>query len=489
MTIFRRAIINIIRQPLKSIALLLIILTLGATLAGTISIRAAMLITEDNLLAQTPAVSTIVIRDIAEIVDFPILQPTRENMLAIGELSYVRVHDFNMRMHFTSSDLRWSSSNPSTPDGRFFFTIKGINNPSVTEIIAGTFDLVDGRTFTQAEIDNSELVAIIPRDFAETNDLTIGSMMIIDNTMNFDGEMLDLNLVWHLASDEYLNETMDSYYIISERLEIEVIGIIARYVEDYGYNLCIECEIFMPFGVTESLLSFRNNAMIESDFGWMIGGAGFEREPWIQSVYILYDPRNLDEFSLIANELLPDIWEMTDLRGANSHIIASMDTVVGVADAIQLGATIAIVAILSLTISLFLRDRRNEIGIYMALGDKKYRVILQILIEIGLVSVLGISFALFAGNFASYTISRNMLEQNLMNQLTSGMQYNVELSWELALFNPRAFSIEELMTMYNVSLEISTVIMFVSIGIVVVLISTVIPILYILKLKPKEILL
>ena len=49
-------------------------------------------------------------------------------------------------------------------------------------------------------------------------------------------------------------------------------------------------------------------------------------------------------------------------------------------------------------------------------------------------------------------------------------------------------NIEEVMAMYDISLDFNTVLRFVSIGLTVILTSTIIPIWYVVKLEPKKIL-
>ena len=54
-------------------------------------------------------------------------------------------------------------------------------------------------------------------------------------------------------------------------------------------------------------------------------------------------------------------------------------------------AIIATVLITGLVVLLFLRDRKHELGIYLSLGERRGRVVGQILIEVMVVAFIGIT--------------------------------------------------------------------------------------------------
>jgi len=81
-----------------------------------------------------------------------------------------------------------------------------------------------------------------------------------------------------------------------------------------------------------------------------------------------------------------------------------------------------------------------------------------------------------------------MFEQELAQQLEVSNNTNDVIPWELTLFNSGAMSVEEVIELYDVSLDFNTALVFVSVGIAIILASTFIPIWYVVKLEPKDIL-
>jgi len=534
MKIFKRATTNIMRQPGKSMILLFLVFILGTVLAGAISIRGAMITTEESLMMRLPAISTIefdwesahanTAEDVLLSTVMGRSQPTREVLHTIGNLPYVRSYDFNFSPMFFSRDLLWSImeiDEARFPEGEnmntlawvldsvgamggtlAMFTGRGVANPELTDIEAGLITLTDGRTFTQEEIDRDAPVVVVSEAFARANHLSINSIINLENiahnypTMGRQG-----------TGNFAIDRGEEAFWLNHRTLEVQVIGIFDIYREFnyesyegwlFGAALAERANlynrIYMPIGVAEDMLNFVNDTYLEhyDEFGATFGEGtqGIIEEIALSSIFILYDPRDLDAFSVAAEDLLADFWGMRDLSATTDHVITSMDIILQLADFVQWVAVATSIIVLTLIIVLFLRERRHEIGIYMALGDKKGRVISQILIEVGLTALVGIIMALFVGNMVSETISRNMLEQHLIEQqVTEEMRSPLAVvPWELVLFNPGELSIEEALEMYHVALDIPTMLRFVGVGSVVILASTVIPIWYVVKLEPKKIL-
>jgi len=355
--------------------------------------------------------------------------------------------------------------------------------------------------FTQHEIDQSDRVVVISQAFAEINDLSVGSIIEFENIAH------DYRIMGFEGSGNFILDRHEERFMLAQRtLEFEVIGIfdLEHELTYEGYEGSIFAgilsgraelnnRIYMPIGVAEDLLNFQRVAMIDVEdelrdlFGDHQADEWTAEEPWLESIFILNDPRDLDEFSAAAEELLPGFWEIRDLRGVQHHIIASMDNILQIADFIVWAAAGTMIISLTLIIVLFLRDRRHEMGIYLALGDRKGKLVSQVLIETLLITMLSITLSLFVGSLLSQNISRNMFERNMIEQQQS---YNedFEISWELILFNPGELAVEEALELYNVSLGFDTVLLIVLASSITILLSTAIPVAYVVKLEPKELL-
>jgi len=520
MNFFKRATTSIMRSFGKSLILLILIFILGVVLSGALFARNAIITAEESLMMQMPAVATLTF-DIYEAAEagLPVFQeqiipPTREEMFEVGNLPYVRIYDFTITTTFFSRDLLWAEMDideerlPETENlhslSWFFqgarsrgayielFTGTGVNNPDITDIAAGLITLVDGRTFTQEEIDNNTMVVVISQAFAATNNLEVGSMIEFENIAH------DYITMGREGTGVFELDRHDERFILaSQTIEVEVIGIfdfahefVYEGHEGWHFTAALAAHsglynrIYLPIGIAEDVMNFVIVAMDDE----MREVAVIGEEPWLQSIFVLYDPRNLEDFSVEASALLPEFWGTGDVSAAFDPVVNTMDTMLQIADLVHWSVIGVSITVLTLVIILFLRDRRHEIGIYMALGEKKLRMMFQILTEIVLIALVAITLALFVGNVLSDGISRQMFEQRLTQQMEESRNVADIIPWELALFNPGVMSIEDAIKMYDVSLDIGTITTFIGVGIAVILVSTIIPIWYIAKLEPREVL-
>ncbi|WZU02242.1 FtsX-like permease family protein [Erysipelothrix sp. D19-032] len=70
----------------------------------------------------------------------------------------------------------------------------------------------------------------------------------------------------------------------------------------------------------------------------------------------------------------------------------------------------ATILILSLVIVLFLRDRKHELGVYLSLGDRRGRVVGQIVMEVMMVAFVGLTLSLVTGNYLAKGLSSNLMK-------------------------------------------------------------------------------
>ena len=526
----KRAFLQVKRQNSKHGLLLIFVLVLGTFLSGALSVRHAIQATEEMILLQVPAVATISLdmananayHDLAGL-DRSLLyhnRPTTHQLSSIGNLPYVRAYDYYISAPLFSFEYEWSvidvditqvramdensvnfTINHFASLGRPYamFPVMGVSNPNITDIQSGLIRLVDGRVFNEDEINDGNLVAVVSNDFVEINNLKIGDYFelqsLVGNLAKMHGEGV---FDWSHRFDE-------EFLVHQEIIKFQIIGTFERDIQidylnqdekDFSSYLSIHADlnnqIYVPVTIVDQIVRRRNTAELEiiADLRSFFGNQEFlhaEAEPVIDSIFLLYNPRDLSRFIEKANELLPEFWEMRDVSGAFYPIIASMDSVLEIADTILWLAIGSSVVILTLVITFLVNDRRREIGTYMALGAKISDILVQFMTEIFLVVGVGIVLSLFTGNILSEQISRIMFRETLIEQ-SEVQTLATQIPWQLALFNPNTLPIDEVLDIYDTSLDLQTISMFVGINFIVILIATIVPIAHILKTNPKDVL-
>jgi len=503
MGLITRAFASMTRNFGKTILLLLIVFILGVVISGAISVQQAISNTDASLRANLGAVATIEFDNALmneyyertgewpELVSF--LSP--DVFHEIGALPYVRAYDLSVSAHVSSQDLiRFVVE---TEDGYIDdmmmerdmggwepFDLKGVQSAEVIDVNEGIIEITSGRMFSAEEVAHLNYLAVISENLANLNNLHVGSRFTL------------ADVIWD--DDAWNYDSFSEEHIFAQRsYDFEVIGIFNPLVEfdlddDLGDQRWMkermENRIYVPNPVAIASTVFQSEQWRLQHPGMDWGTENPEDAVWFQNVYLLYDPQDMDAFRAAVEEKTPPFYTAVEPTSGLEGIASSMDSINRLAGIIFIVAAIASVIILSLLITLFLRERRKEIGIYLALGEKRGKVITQMMVEVLAISLVAVILALFVGNLLAQGLSETMLR----NDMVAGQFDDDWGAWcplEDMGFGTAEITTEEALAAYNVSLDLTTVGLFFVSAIGTVVIATVIPMLYIVRLNPKKIML
>ena len=502
MGLFSRVLASLTRNFGKTILLLLIIFILGCIISGAISVNQAIQNTDTNIRRVLPPVVSIetdwATMDAHANATGEWLEPetvTLEMLSQIGELPYVRNYDASIGAGLMSLEFERVAADESmvwSMGGDWdSLSIKGVHSADLVDIEEGIIELTAGRMLTEQEATTLSYVALISEEFAQLNDLHVGSSMMLEN------------IVWDYPEEGLSGDdtVFDEFYGNEDNIharrsyDFEVIGIFRSIAE---FNMQDEWNeasardehlnrVYASNPVAMEIHSFQIEAMreISPDDEWLQGD--IEDLVWLQNVYILNNSEDIAAFRAAAEDVLPDFWIVIDSSDAFSDVASSMESLGNMATLILWIAISASVIILSLLITLFLRERRREIGIYLALGEGRGKVSLQMMIEVLAVAFIAIVLALFAGNLIAGGISEVMLRNDMAAGQGADDMHIVTNNLEWMGFGAADVTAEEILATYNVSLDATGILMFFAASIGTVIVATIVPMLYILRLNPRKI--
>ena len=513
MNFFKRAIASIIRRPGKTAILLIFVFILGSVIAGAIAVNGAIANTDVNLRRNMQPIMSIdfdqqafLESDIVQNWDAAdphgFWQSAPSLMVAqvreIGQLPQIAFYDYSMaESRFKSFDLEYAGMSHFRlgDEPVHIQTIRGTNSTNMVQIESGSIILRQGRQFEAADMipGTDEISVIISEDFAYTNQLSLGSSFEMFSIIQMPGHRLHQ----HWYREEYRFDKI--------AFSFNVIGLFVLPEEEDtqqdAYFLEHNNRIYMPNWAIEEFsyqVGSANLAAWEASDYETPEGVLLENDivsgPLITPIFVLEDPLLMDEFREAAANLLPDFHHFTDLASTFDDIAPSMQTMRNIANWILWTSIGATLLILSLLITLFLRDRRYEMGVYLAIGEKKGKIVSQILLEIVTTSFVGITLAVFAGNIISAQVSQSMLVNELQATRAEQDANNDQgLISEWTAFDSigipaNDMSIEEMVDAFEVSLTLQTVGLFYVVGLGAVILSTLSPVIYIVTLNPKKVL-
>lgn len=319
------------------------------------------------------------------------------------------------------------------PNNNLNFTLQGIRDFSLLEAAQDRkLKLVEGKGITPKTVGKN--VAMIEKRLAEKNTLKVGDKLQI-------GEVMDQELTTK---------------------ELEIIGIYESKDEASSFGgqsfalLEPANQIYVPYSLMNSL----ENA-----------------------VYSLKDPKDIDAFKEEAKKLgLPDYYELDAQDMVYKQMIGPIENIASFSKMIVIIASIAGATILGLIIILSIKERRKEMGILLSIGEKKWKLMGQLLVEIVCIAILAFGLSLSTGEKISQKIGDNLLSSEIEKN-----EDRPEDPIALLSGNPTA----EVDPVDNIDVSISTEDLgkIGGIGLGIAILATILPALSILRLNPKQILL
>ncbi|KEZ48724.1 ABC transporter permease [Metabacillus indicus] len=335
-------------------------------------------------------------------------------------------------------------------------TLQGVMfTDSVQAFLNSESVLTEGRHLTDADIDKN--VAVIEKTLAEENELAVGETLTVKGA----------------ASEE---ETA---------LELEIVGIYetAAASTDLGgrnisamnpYN-----QLYVPYTKAAGLKG--------SDYEGTID----------QAIYYMNDPEQIDSFISEAKENSSIDFDTFKL-GANDQtyqqMIGPINNVASFSKNVVYLVTIAGAVILALIIMMSIRERKYEMGVLLAIGEKRWKLVGQFLFEILIVAIIALGVSSISGQAVAKQFGDQLLSQELSQAEETasnpasfgGGRGGMGMGGPLGSGNAAASAepIEEM----EIEVTGSDLGMLFGIGLLIAVISAIIPALSVLRLQPKTIL-
>lgn len=331
------------------------------------------------------------------------------------------------------------------------FTLIGTNNfNSVSSVLSGENTLVNGREITDEDLNTN--VVMIEETFAQENSLEVGDTVVLVN-----------------PQDE------------TKTLEVEIVGIYksTAEIDEMAYRM----SSMLPYNQVYAPYTLVN----------IFKGENYE-EAVDSIVFHLNDPANVDAFIEAANNtgIDFDTYKLDANNKAYETMMGPIENVASFSNTTLILVTAFGAIILALIIMLSIKDRTHEIGILMALGEKRSKIIYQLLAEMVIVLVIAIGVSGICGNTISDLVGSKLIqneitsaEENTKSQGMDGMIRPNKGSMNIAL--GVGVNVEPIDTL-DINMNVSDFSKMAGLSLLLAIVATLIPSISIMRLNPKTIL-
>lgn len=365
----------------------------------------------------------------------------------------------------------------------------GVSLSAMSDIENGNIMISEGRGFHESEIQEGKHVIILRDDV-----MYVGQCEVDEGVCRRDtrpvrvGDFITLKRVGHYYDQgvKVLFEEEVDFKVIGKYKEVKNI-LDTSFVNRKEYYPLNQSFGYVPFDIVIDEVNLMKDKLSKSN------GYQVDLSPTYYQIASIYGTTSHpltakkygDSFCEMINETNRQQVEMMSSSNSYEAIIGPVESLSTIAFIMLLVSMISSVIILSLVIFLFLRERKNEIGIYLSLGERKWKIVTQILLEVYLVGFIGISTSLLLGNALGNQISNVILEDQVKKQ----QQVYLEKMEEYGVMNPNGLTMEEAVDQVKVSLDAESIQLIYMVDAVVIFLSTSFSTIYVWSIQPKKILL
>jgi len=309
----------------------------------------------------------------------------------------------------------------------------------------GKSKIIDGKPITEKMKDQN--VTLMEKRLAEQNNLKVGDKIKIQ------------------SGDK------------KQTLEFEIIGIYETNEQPMGQHappmMDPANKLYMPYSTLKKL---------ETDDG--MGNS-------IQAVYFLNDPQYIDGFKKEAKKSDIDFnyFKLDAHDSLYKQMIGPIENIASTSQMIIYMVSIAGAIILGLIIMLSIKARRKEMGILLSIGEKKWKLMAQFVVEVVCIAILAFGLSLTTGAKVSQFVGDNLLSSEVA---TAGEETDTSQNGTVMVAGPGGTvqdQKEDPIDKINVSVAGEDVGKMGGIGLAIAILATILPALSILRLNPKQILL
>lgn len=329
--------------------------------------------------------------------------------------------------------------------------------------------LKEGRLLTDEEIKSGAPSVLVPVEFAELNNLRVGDKISM------------------MAKLQDPNNPEESAY--EQLYEFEIVGLIDMKrptqdeIDKFSENMWIYENFANTLRSSNTAVDEIAIAMMEAQKAipeYSNGGMNFEYEVSIVQ-FSLKNATDSQKFVELAKTVYdtPMRKYLTQQDQVN-RIAGPISQTQNLVRMVFLGTVGASVLILSLVLTLFVRDRKKEIGIYLALGEKKSKISGQLIVESLAIAIVAATIAIVFGYFLGGVLSNSMIQKALEQSSMMGMGGYMGSSTS-------NIDINSIVDNYKIGLDVMSILVFYFTIIATVVVAQAATALYILRFDPKKI--
>lgn len=355
----------------------------------------------------------------------------------------------------------------------------GVDADRFTDAQEGFVKSDKGSFFSAEQIANGEMVAYVPTYYAQIHQLSVGDYITVplfaySYTYTGDPNVLPVNTL----ADQSIQLRIVGTFTLTDANEVFPISssLIDRFTETQktmmnandGLN-----PLLMQFYVPNKTLETMNTL-----YQTKISLPALTE---LKNQFTLRDPDQLNDFIAQAKVLITSPYiSLVTSNDRYQSIMAPIQLIAVVSKYILWLSISGCVCVLACMVLYFVKQRRAEIGLYAAMGERPWKIVTQIFLEFTLVALLSLSLASVAGKNLSAILNQQLIAQQI-NTIDEKKIVQVTAS--------NSSLKDELRNEFTLRFDGGYYATLFAAGLLTITLASFLPLIYVVRLRPKEILL
>ena len=318
-----------------------------------------------------------------------------ETLLSFSDSEYIQSKVYSAKIAIIPEGLKVLNDSGSVSSNGALLAkayVKGTSDPMINEdFTKGLKKIVQGSSSQNAN------ECIISTEFAELNSLSLNDTITVISNIANQPMPIQLKITGIYEDKSLSQQTQSSSSLFYSGNDIYT-----------NFNSLIDSAIFKTYGNIEAKMSLKNPDMLEN----------FKAE--------------------LKAKGLPDYYNVTTDEDSYKVMIAPIEKIAGIANKVMIGVFISGSIILLLLSLMTIRERKYEIGVLRAMGMKKVKIALSLLIESIMIVCICLSIGLGVAKvsqkpLSSAVIATQVKESEEQKQLIEHVQFGSKEFSDIAL--------------------------------------------------------
>lgn len=269
------------------------------------------------------------------------------------------------------------------------FNLSGSNLVDNLDFVMGNVKLVDGKTMSEDDLKNGTAVVIISEDVASANNLKVGDIIPLSQaTQQQPGASGGMGGAGNSAA------TSDSTSSTATESSYEVIGIYQAVEDGFDVNTM-----------------FTSNTVINA-----LNGTTDSDDTSASIVYLLDSPDHVAAFIAESTPYLTSEYHTLYSDDSEYQSLTKPLNLISFITSILIWVVfVAGAAIILALVTIFVRDRKFEIGLLLSSGESRLKIIGQFVFEILVIAILAFAVSTISSNIISKGVSNWIVDNQLLS--------------------------------------------------------------------------